>query len=112
LTRDAETLARTLTGPYWQAQVLTALAVAAAQAGHHDHAETLARTITDPHRQASALTKLLPLVDVARARRLAGFALGIGRWPDVVERLGEVCEETIAAICDQLSAEGSTSLDR
>ena len=52
----AETVARSITDPYWQARALTAVAGALARAGQHEQAETMARSITDPDRQARALT--------------------------------------------------------
>ncbi|MEX5638002.1 hypothetical protein [Parafrankia sp. FMc2] len=71
----AETLARTITDPYRQAQALTTLVGTLATAGHHDRAETLARTITNPALQAQALTTLVGTLATAghhdRAETLA-----------------------------------------
>ena len=55
-------MARSITDPDWQAQALTAVAGALAQAGQYEQAaaiasraETVARSITDPDWQAQAL---------------------------------------------------------
>ena len=56
-------MARSITNPDRQAQALTAVAGALAEAGQHEQAaamasqaDTVARSITDPDRQARALT--------------------------------------------------------
>ena len=76
----AETLARSITNPYEQAQALAALARAAAQASDLDRAwalagqaEALARSITNPDRQAQALADLARAAasDLDRAEALA-----------------------------------------
>ena len=55
MAAQAETVARSITDPDWQAQALAAVAGALAGAGQHEQAETVARSITDPDRQAQAL---------------------------------------------------------
>ena len=81
--RQAETLARAITDPDGQAQALTELATAAAQAGDLDRAEALARTITDPDDQAWALAELATAAaqagDLDRASRLAADAEALAR---------------------------------
>ncbi|MET8381742.1 hypothetical protein ABZV14_01930, partial [Streptosporangium canum] len=42
LAHETETIARSITDPYYQAQVLAALVEALASAGEHDRARTLA----------------------------------------------------------------------
>jgi Trypsin-like peptidase domain len=78
----AEALARTFTSPYRQSEVLTGLAIAAAEAedlgrAHQlaADAEVLARTNTDPDRQSEVLTGLATAIagagDLDRAEALA-----------------------------------------
>ena len=77
LAADAEALARTVTSPAAQAQVLTGLATAIVQAGNPDRAEALARTVTDPDYQAEALIGLAAAAqagDSGHAYRLAADA--------------------------------------
>ena len=99
----AEALARTITDPDAPARALTALASAAAQAGHPDRAsrlateaEALARTITNPDAQARALAELASAAaqagDPDRARHLLALALSgespeIGWWIEGVSHL-------------------------
>ena len=54
MAANAEALARTITHPDDQAEALTDLATAAAQAGDFDRAKALARAITDPRPRLGA----------------------------------------------------------
>jgi hypothetical protein len=79
----AEALARSITDPDWQAEVLVAVAQAVAAAGDHTRAEATARSITDPYRRARALVAVAQAVAAAgdhdRARQLASAAEATAR---------------------------------
>ena len=85
---QAETAARSITDPDWQAKALTAVARALAQAGQHQQAADVARSITDADGQARALVEVAETL-VAReatgqARRVASAACAAGRWTTVL----------------------------
>ena len=79
----AEQIARTINGPFEQAEALTAVARAVAAAGDLDRAEEIARTITGPFQQAEALTAVARAVAAAgnldRAKHVATMAEQIAR---------------------------------
>jgi len=76
----AETIARSITDPYQQAEALAAVAQAVADAGDLDRAETIARSITDPYQQVEALAA------VARRWPAPVTSTGPGIWPATPRR--------------------------
>jgi hypothetical protein len=87
--KQAETGARSITNPYWQAQALAAVAGALAKAGRHEQAETVARSITNPYWQARALAAVAKALaargDTRRAYHVASAACAVGQWTTVLE---------------------------
>ena len=101
---QAETVARSVTNPYEQAQALTAVAGALAETGQHEQAETVARSITDPGWQAQALTAVAKALvargDTSQARHVASAACAVGQWTTVLELVLSLEPSALRALTD------------
>jgi tetratricopeptide (TPR) repeat protein len=74
--RQAETLARSITEPYWQARTLAQVAGALARAGSHQQAEQVACSITRPDQRAEALARAAEALAEAGQHERAAAAAG------------------------------------
>lgn len=97
IVERAEELARTLTPPDYETNIVAHLVDTAAQYGDLDHAEALARTIKDDQRRAWSMAGLLKAAidrnDMARAEKLADAITVVSEKAEGLARLAHAVVE-------------------